>query len=39
MAKEREFSSHASKEKGRFARTAKQEYSVHHDAVREKPLA
>jgi hypothetical protein len=34
VAKEREISSHASKEKGRFARTAKQEYSVHHACAR-----
>ena len=36
MAKEREFSSYASKEKGRFARTAKQADSVHQDARERK---
>jgi hypothetical protein len=38
VVKEREFASHASKEKGRFARTAKQAYGVHHDA-RERKVA
>jgi hypothetical protein len=34
--KEREFSPHASQEKGRFARTAKQAESVNHDARERK---
>jgi hypothetical protein len=38
VVKEREFPSHASKEKGRFARTAKHAYAVHHDA-RERKVA
>ena len=36
MAKEREFSSYASKEKGSFVWTAKQADSVHHDARERK---
>jgi len=32
VVKEREFSAHASQEKGRFARTAKQAESLNHDA-------
>jgi hypothetical protein len=36
VVKEREFSAHASQEKGRFARTAKQAESVNHDACERK---
>jgi hypothetical protein len=36
VVKEREFSSQASQEKGRFARAAKQAESVHHDARQRK---
>jgi hypothetical protein len=39
VVKEREFSAHASQEKGRFARTAKQAESVNHDARERKAVS
>jgi hypothetical protein len=36
VVKEREFSAHASQEKGRFVRTAEQAESVNHDACERK---
>jgi hypothetical protein len=39
VVKEREFSAHASQEKGRFARPAKQAESVNHDARERKAVA
>jgi hypothetical protein len=38
VVKERKFSAHASQEKGRFSRTAKQAESVDHDGREGKAL-